>query len=153
MKAVVVYDSVSNAKLTAKVAEVIATSLRGKGMEVSSVPVQSAKHINLEEYDLLVLGTPTMAWAPTKDTKEFLSSLAGKKFVGKKAASFDTQMKSFISGNANKAMEASLKQLGFTIPTPALQAYVKGRQKAYSMVDGELEKAKRWAEGLASASK
>jgi flavodoxin len=152
MKAIVIYDSVSNAKLTAKVAEAIATSLRGNGMEVSSVPVQSAKHVNVEEYDLLVLGSPTMAWAPTKDTKDFMGSLAGKKLSGKKAASFDTQFKSVISGNANKAMEAKLKELGFTIAAPGLHAYVKGKQNAYYMVDGELERAKKWAEEL-SASK
>ncbi len=148
MKAVVVYDPVSKAKLTAKVAETIATSLRVKGMEVTSAPVQDAKHIKMEEYDPLVVGSPTMAWQPTKGTKDFLDPLAGKNLTGKKAASFDTQIKIFISGNANKAMEAKLKDLGYNVAGPVLQAYVKGKKDDYKMVDGEVEKAGKWAEYL-----
>jgi hypothetical protein len=80
-----------------------------------------------------------------------MGSLAGKKLSGKKAASFDTQIKSVISGNANKAMEAKLKELGFTIAAPGLQAYVKGKQNPYSLVDGELERAMKWAEDLSTS--
>jgi len=151
MKIALVYDSVSSEKLTAKVAEVIAKTLRGKGLEVTSVPVGDAKHLKIEEYDALVIGTPTMAWAPTKPVKEFLEALDASKVKGKKAASFDTQMKSFISGNANKAMEAKLKDLGMVIACPHLLAYVKSEKKVYHFLDGELKKAENWAMGLADA--
>ncbi len=151
MKIALVYDSVSSEKLTAKVAEVIAKTLRGKGLEVTSVPVGDAKHLKIEEYDALVIGTPTMAWAPTKPVKEFLEALDASKVKGKKAASFDTQMKSFISGNANKAMEAKLKDLGMVIACPHLLAYVKSQKKVYHFLDGELQKAEDWAKGLADA--
>jgi len=151
MKIALVYDSVSSEKLTAKVAEVIAKTLRGKGLEVTSVPVGDAKHLRIEEYDALVVGTPTMAWAPTKPVKVFLEALDASKVKGKKAASFDTQMKSFISGNANKAMEAKLKELGMVIACPHLLAYVKSQMKVYHFLDGELQKAEDWAKGLADA--
>ena len=151
MKIALVYDSVSSEKLTAKVAEVIAKTLRGKGLEVTSVPVGDAKHLKIEEYDALVIGTPTMAWAPTKPVKEFLEALDASKVKGKKAASFETQMKSFISGNANKAMEAKLKDLGMVIACPHLLAYVKSEKKVYHFLDGELKKAENWAMGLADA--
>jgi flavorubredoxin len=151
MKIALVYDSVSSAKLTAKVAEVIAKTLRERGAEVTSVPVGDAKHLKIEDYDALVIGTPTMAWAPTKPVKEFLDGLDASKVKGKKAASFDTQMRSFISGNANKAMETRLKDLGMTIPCPHLLAYVKSKNKVYHFLDGELQKAEDWAKGLADA--
>ncbi|MBI0582102.1 MAG: hypothetical protein JET69_03710 [Methanomassiliicoccales archaeon] len=151
MKVALVYDSVSAEKLTAKVAEVIAKALRGKGLDVTSVPVGDAKHLNFEEYDALVVGTPTMAWAPTKPIKEFLKGLDVNKVKGKKAASFDTQMRSFISGNANKAMESRFKELGMTVACPHLLAYVKSEKKVYHFLDGELQKAEDWAKGLADA--
>jgi len=151
MKIALVYDSVSSAKLTAKVAEVIAKTLRERGAEVTSVPVGDAKHLKIEDYDALVIGTPTMAWAPTKPVKEFLDGLDASKVKGKKAASFDTQMRSFISGNANKAMETKLKDLGMTIACPHLLAYVKSKNKVYHFLDGELQKAEDWAKGLADA--
>jgi flavodoxin len=153
VKVVIVYDSVSATRLTAKVAEVIANALRDQGLEVTSVPVGDAKQVNIEEYDSLVVGSPTMAWALTKATKEFLAGLKGRQFTGKRAASFDTQIKSVISGNANKAMEAKLKELGYTIARPYLQAYVKGKKDAYQMVDGEMEKAAAWAKELGEALK
>ncbi|NLX47857.1 MAG: flavodoxin family protein [Euryarchaeota archaeon] len=146
-----VYDSVSAAKLTEKVAEVIAKALKDRGMEVTSVPVGDAKHLKIEEYDALLVGTPTMAWAPTKPVKEFLDTLDAGKVKGKMAASFDTQMRSFISGNANKAMEGKLKEKGFTIACPHLLAYVKSEKKAYHLLDGELKKAEEWANKLADS--
>ena len=149
MKIAMVYDSVSSEKLTAKVAEVIAKALREKGLDVTSVPVGDAKHLKIEEYDALVVGTPTMAWSPTKPIKEFLGALDAAKVKGKKAASFDTQMRSFISGNANKAMESRLKELGMVIACPHLLAYVKSEKKVYHFLDGELKKAEDWAKGLA----
>ncbi|HQN75712.1 MAG TPA: hypothetical protein PLQ92_03075 [Methanomassiliicoccales archaeon] len=151
MKIALVYDSVSSEKLTAKVAEVIAKTLRDKGMEVTSVPVGDAKHLKIEDFDALVVGTPTMAWAPTKPVRDFLDGLDAGKVKGKKAASFDTQMNSFISGNANKAMEAKLKKLGMVIACPHLLAYVKSQKKVYHLLDGELQKAEDWARGLADA--
>jgi flavodoxin len=151
MKVAIVYDSVSSAKLTAKVAEVISKVLNERGLEVTSVPVGDAKHLKIEDYDALVVGTPTMAWAPTKPVKEFLDGLDASKVKGKKAASFDTQMRSFISGNANKAMEAKLKEKGLVIATPQLLAYVKSEKKVYHFLDGELQKAEEWAKGLADA--
>lgn len=153
MKAIVIYDSVSAVKMTAKVAGFISDGLKEGGIEVTSVPVQDAKNAKLEEYDCLVLGSPTMAWRPTKDVKEFLGALSGKKFSGKKAASFDTQLKSAMSGNANKALEEGLAGLGYTIACPHLQAYVHGKKDAYTFLDGEAEKAKKWGKDLATVLK
>jgi flavorubredoxin len=149
MQVLIAYDSVSSAKLTAKAAEAIAQALREEGLEVISAPVGDARQLHVEEYDCLLIGSPTMAWAPTKPTKEFLDGLKGRNFAGKYAASFDTQIRSIISGNANKALESKLKGLGYTIAHPHLQVFVRSENKVYGMVEGEMEKATAWARELA----
>jgi flavodoxin len=151
MKFVIVYDSVSKTRMTEKVAVLIQDGLKEKGIEAEALHVNHAGGIKIEDYDCLIIGSPTMAWKPTKETVKFLDGLKGKNISGKFAASFDTQMKSFMSGNANKAMEEQLKGLGFkTVGTP-LQAYVKGGKDNYQLKDGESEKAKQWAKGLVDA--
>lgn len=145
------YDSVSTARLTAKVAEAVAQALKAQGLEVTLVPVGDAKHIRIEEHDALVVGTPTMAWAPTKQIKEFLDGLDAEKMKGKKAACFDTQLRSIISGNANKAMESKLKAKGLIIAHPHLITYVKNEKKMYHFLDGELKKVEEWAKDLAGS--
>ncbi len=82
MKIALVYDSVSSEKLTAKVAEVIAKTLRGKGLEVTSVPVGDAKHLKIEEYDALVIGTPTMAWGTDQAGEGVLGSFGRQQGEG-----------------------------------------------------------------------
>jgi len=151
VKVLVIYDSVSNAKVTAKVAEAVVASLRGKGVTVDSFFVEDSAKANVKDYDCLVLGAPTMAWRPSKRMKEYISGLAGNEFSGKKAAAFDTQMKSAVSGNATKHMEKSLKALGFSIPTPSLISYVFSENKQYKLREGEIEKAKAWGAALAAA--
>ncbi|MGD0818555.1 MAG: flavodoxin domain-containing protein [Methanomassiliicoccales archaeon] len=148
MKFVIVYDSVSKTRMTEKVAVIIQDGLKEKGIEAEALHVNHADGIKIEDYDCLIIGSPTMGWRPTKDTVKFLDGLKGKNISGKFAASFDTQMKSFMSGNANKAMEDKLKELGFKIVKPPLLAYVHGGKDKYQLRDGESEKAKEWAIGL-----
>ena len=105
----------------------------------------------LEDYDCLVIGSPTMGWRPTKETSRFLDGLKGGKVTGKVAASFDTQMKSFMSGNANKGMQKQLGELGLKIVQAPLMAYVQGGRNNYQLRDGEAEKVKEWAKGLVEA--
>ncbi|MCX6650860.1 MAG: hypothetical protein NT131_04285 [Methanomassiliicoccales archaeon] len=143
-----VYDSVSAVKMTAKVAQVIVSSLKDGGLDATLLPVGDAKQ-TAQEFDCLIVGSPTMAWAPTKATMEFLDGLKGKPLSGRSAASFDTQLKSVISGNANKALESKLKDLGMNIAQPALQVYIKGKKDAYEFSEGELDKAASWGKELA----
>ena len=153
MKFVIVYDSVSKARMTEKVAVLIQDGLKEKGFEAEAVHVGNAAGIKVEDYDCLIVGSPTMAWKPTKETVKFLEGLKGKNLAGKCAASFDTQMKSFASGNANKALGSQLKELGFKVIGVPLQAYVKGGRDNYHLLDGESEKAKEWGKGLVDAAK
>jgi flavodoxin len=152
MKFLIIYDSVSKTRMTEKVAVIIQDGLKEKGIEAEALHVSHAGGIKIEDYDCLIIGSPTMGWRPTKETVKFLNGLKGKNIAGKSAASFDTQMKSFISGNANKAMEAQLKGLGFKMIKEPLLAYVQGGKDKYQLRDGESQKAKEWAKGLADSA-
>ncbi|HEY3421491.1 MAG TPA: flavodoxin family protein [Methanomassiliicoccales archaeon] len=151
MKVVIVYDSVSKARMTEKVAVLIQDGLKEKGVEAEALHVGHAGGVKIEDFDCLIIGSPTMGWRPTKETVKFLEGLKGKQISGKFAASFDTQMKSIMSGNANKAMQKQLGELGFKIVGSPLPAYVHGGKDNYQLRDGEPEKVKEWAKGVAAA--
>ncbi len=149
MKVLVVYDSVSPTRMTEKVAQAVVAAMREKGVSVESYFVDDAKNVSINDFDCLIVGAPTMAWRPSEKMKSFLSSLQGTNYSGKMAAAFDTQVKSFASGNAAKHMEESLSGLGFKIVSPALISYVKSENKQYQLREGEAEKAKAWGYDLA----
>ena len=69
MKVLVVYDSVSEAKVTKSVAEAVVESLKAKGHDVDSFFVEEAGKAKVQDYDCLIVGAPTMAWRPSKRMK------------------------------------------------------------------------------------
>jgi flavodoxin len=151
MRVLMIYDTVSEAKATGKVAETVAAAMKEAGVPVEARFVGDANEVNVKDYDCLIVGAPTMAWRPSKRMKDFLAGLKGSDLSGKVAATFDTQMKSSISGNATKHMEKGLTALGCRIIVPSLIAYVETENKRYKLKDGELEKAKAWGMDLARA--
>jgi flavorubredoxin len=151
MRVLMVYDTVSEAKVTGKVADAVATAMKDAGVPVEAHFVEDAGKVNVKDFDCLIVGAPTMAWRPSKRMKDFLAGLESDDFSGKVAATFDTQMKSSISGNATKHMEKSLTDLGFRIVSPALIAYVESEEKLYKLRNGEMDKAKAWGKDLAKA--
>ncbi len=153
MKVLVVYDSVSPMKLTAKVAEAIGDILKGEGIEAESISIENVNRTTVSSYDRLVVGAPKMYFRATKGIMEFLGSFKDKEFSGKFAAVFDTEVKSRIGGigSATKTMESKLRKLGFEIVSPPLTAYVEGKINQMQLKDGELEKTKNWAHEVAKA--
>lgn len=149
MRVLMVYDTVSDAKVTGQVANTVAAAMRETAMRVEAFMVEDAGEASVKDFDCLVVGAPTMAWRPSKRMKDYLTGLVGNDFTGKKAAAFDTQMRSSISGNATKHMEKSLTAMGFTIISPALIAYVESKDHAYRLMNGEIEKARNWGKELA----
>ncbi len=151
MKILVVYDTVSPAKLTMKVAETIGATLKEKGFEVDSYFVKDVDKAIVGGYDCLVAGGPTIYLRASKGIMEFLDGLKGKEFSGKRAAAFDNQLEYMLSGNAAKAIDGKLKKLGFKTVAPPLVTYAEGKMNEMHMKDGELEKAKSWALTVADA--
>ena len=149
MKVLVVFDSVSATKMTAKVAKTVADSMKEQGIEADCSHYKDVSPAAVRSYDCLIVGSPTMAWKPTKEIMQFLDALETSSSAGRLAAAFDTQIQMRISGNATKALESKLNELGFKLASPPLIAYVEGKTDRYQMKEGELDKAKVWAEDLA----
>jgi flavodoxin len=153
MKVLIAYDTVSPMKLTAKVAETIGGVLKEKGIEVDSFFVVDVDKAVVKNYDCLLAGAPTMRFRVSTRMRQFLDDLPSKDFSGKLAAAFDTQVQSRFSASAAKGIEGKLKGLGFKLITAPLIAYVEGklRQNEWRLKEGELEKAKKWAQEVAEA--
>ena len=151
LKVLIVYDSVSVNKNTEKVAEAVRDVLKAKGIEVQNSYVEDADAPTVKNYDTLVVGSPTHAWMETPLIKKFLDSLKSESFAGKKAAAFDTRIKSRLSGSAVDGIEKRLKQLGFKIVVPGMATYVEGKEPNPVLIDGELDKAKKFADELVKA--
>jgi flavodoxin len=145
MKVLVVFDSVSATKMTAKVAKTVADAMKEQGVETDCFLYKDISSEATKSYDCLIVGSPTMAWKPTKEIMQFLDALAAGSSAGKLAAAFDTQIQMRISGNATKAIEGKLNELGFKLVSPPLISYVEGKTDRYQMKEGELDKARVWA--------
>lgn len=151
VKAVVIYDTVSEAKVTGKVAETVVSCLKANGVSVDSYYVEDVGKANLKDYDCMILGAPTMAWKPSTRMKGFLDGLKGNPISGNLAATFDTQLKSFMSGDATKHMEKHLRDMGMNIVVPALLAYVETKDKKYQLREGEIQRIMTWCKELSNA--
>lgn len=150
LRILVVFDSVSPNRNTEKVANTISETLKEKGFEVDCPSVNIIDQTKMKDYDCVLAGSPTMAWSATVPIKKLLD-IDQKEFTGKLAAAFDTRVKSRFSGSAARGIQNTLEKLGFKIVMPSLVAYVEGstRKNDFQLKQGEIEKAKKYAEDLA----
>ncbi len=149
MKVLLVYDTVSAMKLTLKVSEIIRDVFKQSGLAVDSLFVADVTQSAVQNYDCLIVGAPTMYFKATSGIMQFLKGFPEKGLSGKLAAAFDTQLQSRIFGNATKGIEKELKRLDCQIISEPLVTYVEGKTEAMKFKDGELEKAKGWAQEVA----
>jgi flavodoxin len=143
MKVLVVFDS--NLGNTKKIAETIAKEF-GENAKAVSVIDFSIKDLN--GIDLIIAGSPIIAWKPTEKMDNFLSGLNKDQFKGIKAASFDTRVKFFIHGDAMKKISDKLKNAGAEIIVVPQAFIVQGKEKDTVLVSGEIEKAASWAKSI-----
>ena len=151
MKVLIVYDTVSPKRITAEVAQAISEVLKEEEIETDSFFFKDVDKATVKNYDCLIAGSPTMYFRASSGIGQFLDSYSDKEFSGKRAAAFDTQIQSRISGNAAKGIEKKLKNLGFEIIAPPLVAYVEGKTNEMQLKEGELEKARNWAREVAKS--
>ena len=90
MKTLVIYDTLYG--YTEKIAQAIGAALEG---EVKVVKVGDAVAGELADFDFIFIGSPTQGGRHTKPLQAFLKELPTDALKNKKAAAFDTRMKSF----------------------------------------------------------
>jgi flavodoxin len=148
LKILVLYDTSSANRNTEKVARGMSEALKEKGFDVDCLYVKDADPATLKNYDFVLAGSPTQWHRATGPIMQFLDRFAKGEFSGKLAAAFDTQLQVRLSGNAANGIEKKLQKLGFKIVLPSLVTYVEG--KDIHLKEGELDKAKKYAEDLAN---
>jgi flavodoxin len=141
MKAVVLFDS--NLGNTKKIAEAVAQEL---GEETKAVSVSDYNIKDLQGIDLIIVGSPIIAWKPTERMDQFLSNLDKDQLKGVKATSFDTRVKLFIHGDAMNKISDKLKSAGAEIIVKPQAFFVHGKESV--LMDGEIEKAAKWAKSI-----
>ena len=155
MKTLIIYDSYfSN---TEQIANAIGDSLGSKG-EVVISKVNDIKIEELDEVELLIVGSPTRAFRPTNPIVTFLLEIPDNSLKGVKVAAFDTRiciddLKSRILtilvkllGYAAKPIAKRLRKKGGELVIPPEGFFVKGTEGP--LKDGELERAEDWAKQI-----
>ena len=153
MMALVVYDSEFGN--TALIAKTIGDVLSAQAVRVGEVNID-----DLDEMDILVVGSPTQRLTYTGGTKSFLKRIPSRGLKGKYAAAFDTRLtqkeveetKVFnffvrIFGYAAEPIAKELKKKGAELVCSAEGFYVQGVEGP--LVEGELERAEGWAQQIA----
>jgi flavodoxin len=162
LKILVVYDTSSRAwgaavapRNTEKVAKAMSEVLKERGFDVDCLYVKDVDSASVKNYDCVLAGSPTQWRRATGPIMQFLDRFGKDEFSGKLAAAFDTQLQMRLSGNAAKGIEKKLEKLGFKIVLPSLVTYVQSKKDVegkneMQLKEGELEKAKKYAEDLAN---
>ena len=154
MKIAIVYDSIFTN--TAQVARAIALALKD-GNAVRLLTVQEARSADLDDTDLLIVGSPTRGFRPTPMISDYTESL-GTMGTGKTAAAFDTRLDLETiepaplrwvvdaGGYAATRVAASLARHGFAQGAEPAGFLVTGTEGP--LKEGELERAARWGLSL-----
>ncbi len=154
-KRLVVYDSIFGN--TERIARAVA--------EVLNAPAKRASRIapaDLTTLELLVVGSPTRACNPTSEAKSLFGRLPAGALEGVRAAAFDTRLDtervkssafnlfSRMFGYAAAKLVKLLRRRGAEIITEPTWFFVQDSEGP--LVEGELEHARTWAEGLIADS-
>jgi flavodoxin len=152
MKTIIIYDSLYGN--THKVAETIGSVLSGK---VSVLPISTVTVSDIIKVDLLIVGSPVHGGRPTPAVETFIKNLPANYLKGVKAAAFDTRFAIEDHGigirilisiirYAAERIAKSLKTKGATLVAKP-EGFIVDDKKG-PLKKGELERVKKWAEGL-----
>src|SRR3954454_4156534 len=176
MRALVVYESMYGN--TKEIATAIADGLSTR-MPVQLTEVGAAPTVIADDIALLVVGAPTHGHGMSKDAsrksaaertsideppvisrnvglREWLEGLeCAPAPVHVPAAAFDTRIKGprVLWGSAAHAAEPHLRRAGATLIVPAESFLIGGPRgpKYGALIEGEVERARRWGEEVAKA--
>lgn len=133
---------------TERLAQVIGSALEPRH-RVRVVAAKDARALTGEGVDLLLVGAPTQMFGRRHLIRSFLDGLTRHGFGGVAAAAFDTRMGTATQKNASEAeaIAARLQAAGCRLVAPIGSFLVAGFTGP--LVDGEDERARRWALGVA----
>lgn len=158
MKVLIVYDSIFGN--TEQIALAISNSL-GSKENVETCRVSAIKPEQLIGVRLLIVGSPTRAFRPTKAITNFLKKIPSNGLKGVKVAAFDTRISStdvnsrFLNilvklfGYAAKPIADKLEKKGGELIIPPEGFFVKDSEGP--LKDGELERAANWVKLIMKA--
>lgn len=151
MKTLIVYDSVFGN--TKNVALAMEESMKEDG-EAAAIHVGKFHLGLLEGVNLLVVGSPTRGFKPTKEIAEFLDKMPAGQLNGMKVLAFDTR--SDVKKIDNKVLNFMVRHFGYAAEPIGDKLVKKGGTLAKQpdgfivndtegpLRDGEIEKAKKW---------
>lgn len=148
-KGIVIFDSKYGN--TERVAQALASGLKGEGLEVECVRCDRVPMDRLKEYDFLAIGGPTQYGTISKPLEEFLRRVSPADVRGKKAFAFDTRYADERAGSAAKDIQRRLEPLGLGIVRPHASAIVlggegpleEGAEEAFKRIGADLAKRLR----------
>ncbi len=152
MKVLIIYDSVFGN--TEKIAQAIGNSL-GSKENVETLRVSDVKPEQLIGLELIIVGSPTRVFKPTKAIINFLNKIPLNGLKGVKVAAFDTRISTAnvssrllnilvkLFGYAAKPIADKLEKKGGSLIIPPEGFFVKDSEGP--LKDGELERAADWA--------
>jgi menaquinone-dependent protoporphyrinogen IX oxidase len=152
MKGVVVYDtSYGNTEM---IARTIAETLSESGVEADLFHVKAVKRLNTDNYNFIVIGSPTRMGTMSLTVRRFLGKLKREEWVNKPFVAFDTELPDNLEHKewsaaekiADKLVEKKMNQLMPTLKTAVMGS--KGPLK-----EGEIDRTRKYAEQLASKLK
>lgn len=132
---------------TKQLAQIISNKLT-ENANLRLVAADHASWPSLSGIDLLVIGSPTERWRPTKTVQAFLEEIPHEALKGLAVAAFDTrlQMSWLLTGSAARAIAERMKKKGGTLLLPPESFFVKGREGP--LKSGESERAVCWADEI-----
>jgi flavodoxin len=148
----VLYDSVFGN--TEKIAEAIGEAIE----DAMVIKITEVSDEDLENLQILFVGSPTRAFNPTPATTNFLKGLSQSALSGVKAAAFDTRIP--IDENTPGFLKLMIKLFGYADSKIAKKLTNAGAQLALEsdgfgvsgtegpLIEGELERAQDWARNI-----
>ncbi len=153
MKCLVLYDSIFGN--TEKIACAIGEALETQALSVNEVGPQ-----DIQDLDMLIVGSPTRGFRPTKAITEFIRYLPDRGLQNVQVAAFDTRIRitdvnsAFLTfmvnifGYAAQPIANGLKGKGGKLTINPEGFFVEDREGPLFI--GELERAQDWARTLIS---
>jgi flavodoxin len=154
---VVYYSRFGNTK---EIAEAIAGVLAGAG-EARATSIDELTPDNLADADTVIVGSPTHYQNLPKAVRASLAELPKRALRGKRVAAFDTSVEAWgplMSMTAAHRLLPKLRKLGGRrLVRPATFLVTRGTdpesgERQDALREGEIERARAWAESILSAS-